>query len=205
MLGSTPGTTKSTPSVLGQNFDSLIHEWKLVQHPEICLLKDLATAGAYFSFHLTFKIIVFLSRCYRHKMEYNCCRVSISVFGFSSRKVPQRDLSMAGCLCDSSCGILRRTTGKIFLTFQSFSLRVLPPAANKWNSAAIKILLLFEPVLFIWFGSRKASLRDFNESESWARRILQQSRGKVFFTSLNRFQELHTRLAWVIITVFASF
>ena len=29
-------------------------------------------------FQLTFKIIVFLS--YRRKMEYNCCRVSISVF-----------------------------------------------------------------------------------------------------------------------------
>ena len=48
-----------------------------------------------------------------------------------------------GCLCDSSCGILQQTTGKIFLTFQSFSLRVLPPATKKWNAAAIKILLLF--------------------------------------------------------------
>ena len=66
-----------------------------MHHLEICLLTDLPTTGAYFSFQLTFKIIVFLSGSYRHKMEYNCCRVSISVFGFSSRKVPQRDLSMA--------------------------------------------------------------------------------------------------------------
>ena len=66
-----------------------------MQHLEICLLTDLPIAGAYFSFQLTFKIIVLLSGSYRHKMEQNCCRVSISVLGFSSRKVPQRDLSMA--------------------------------------------------------------------------------------------------------------
>ena len=66
-----------------------------MHHPEICLLTDLPTTGAYFSFQLTFEIIVFLFGSYRHKMEYYCCRVSISVFGFSSRKVPQRDLSMA--------------------------------------------------------------------------------------------------------------
>ena len=69
--------------------------YKRMQHLEICLLTDLPTTGAYFSFQLTFKIIVFLSGSYCHKMDYNCCRVSISVFGFSSRKVPQRDLSMA--------------------------------------------------------------------------------------------------------------
>ena len=92
---------KSTPCLLGQNFDRLIHESKLVQHLKICLLTDLPTTGAYFSFQLTFKIIVFLSGSYRHKMEYKCCRVSISVFGFSSRKV------FDGCLCDSSCGILQ--------------------------------------------------------------------------------------------------
>ena len=48
----------------------------------------------------TFKIIVFMS--YRHKMEYNCCRVSISVFQktelfniwVSSSKVSQKDLPM---------------------------------------------------------------------------------------------------------------
>ena len=66
-----------------------------MQHLEICLLTDLPTTRIYFSFQLTFKIIVFLSGSYRHKMEYNCCRVPISVFGFSSRKVPQRDFSMA--------------------------------------------------------------------------------------------------------------
>ena len=135
-----------------------------MHHLEICLLTDLPTTGAYFSFQLTFKIIVFLSGSYCHKMDYNCCRVSISVFGFSSRKVPQRFID--GCLCDSSCGILRRTTGKIFLTFQSFSFRVLPRAAKKGNTAAIKIPLLFEPVFFIWFGLWKASQRDFKESES---------------------------------------
>ena len=63
--------------------------------------------------------------------------------------------------------ILRRTIGEIFLTFQSFSLRVLPPAAkNEIQVLLLKILLLFEPVLFICFGLRKASQRDFNESES---------------------------------------
>ena len=32
-----------------------------MHHLEICLLTDLPTTGAYFSFQLTFKIIVFLS------------------------------------------------------------------------------------------------------------------------------------------------
>ena len=147
---------------------------------------------------------MFLSGFYRHKMEYNCWWVSISVFGFSLRKLPQRDLSMAAFVIVHA-QILRRTIGEIFLTFQRLSLRVLPPAAKKWNTGAIKILLLFEPVLFICFGLRKASQRDFNESESWTCRILQQSTGKSFFTSFNRFQELHIRLACVIITVFGSF
>ena len=66
-----------------------------MQHLEICLLTDLPTTGAYFSFQLTFEIIVFLSGSYHHKMEYNCCRVSIFVLGFLSRKVPQGDLLMA--------------------------------------------------------------------------------------------------------------
>ena len=91
-----------------------------MQHLENCLLTDLPITGAYFSFQLTFKIIVLLSGSYRHKMEYNCCLVSISGLGFVEESVAK---SINGCLCDSSCGM--------FLTFQSFSLRVLPPAANK--------------------------------------------------------------------------
>ena len=94
MLGNTPGTTKSTPSLLGQNFDRLIHERKLMHHLEICLLADLPTTGAYFSFQLTFKIIVFLSGSYRHKNGIQLLSSPV-VFGFSSRKVPQRDFSMA--------------------------------------------------------------------------------------------------------------
>ena len=57
-----------------------------MQYLENCLLTDLPITGAYFSFQLTFKIIVLLSGSYRHKMEYNCCRVSISGFGFRRGK-----------------------------------------------------------------------------------------------------------------------
>ena len=68
-----------------------------MQHLEICLLTDLPTTGAYFSFQLTFKIIVFLLVWILPSQNgiQLSCRVSISVFGFLSRKVPQRDLLMA--------------------------------------------------------------------------------------------------------------
>ena len=169
-----------------------------MQHLEICLLTDLPTTGGYFSFHVTFRIIVFLSGSYRHKMEYYCCRVSISVFWVF--------VEDSGYLYDSSCGILRRTTGKIFLTFQSFSLCVLPVAAKKWNTAAIKILLLFEPSVICYLVWVKES---FVTGFQWKWRMslhdFTAEKRESFFTSLNRFQELHTRLAWVIIIVFASF
>ena len=44
---------KSTPCLISQNFDRLIRDSKLVQHLEICLLTDLPTTGAYFSFQLS--------------------------------------------------------------------------------------------------------------------------------------------------------
>ena len=65
-----------------------------MKHLEICLLTDLPTTGAYFSSQLTFKIIVFLSGSYRHKNGIQLLSSPV-VFGFSSRKVPQRDFSMA--------------------------------------------------------------------------------------------------------------
>ena len=176
-----------------------------MQHLEICLLTDLPTTGGYFSFHLTFRIIVLLSGSYRHKIEYKCCRVSISVFlGFRRGKCRKRFID--GCLYDSSRGILRRTTGKIFLTFQIFSLCALPVAAKKWNTAAIKILPLFEPSVICYLVWVKES---FATGFQWKWRLslhdFTAEKRESFFTSLNRFQELHTRLAWVIITVFASF
>ena len=66
-----------------------------MQHLEICLLTDLPTTGGYFSFHLTFRIIVLLSGSYRHKIEYKCCQVSISVFWVFVEESAARDLSMA--------------------------------------------------------------------------------------------------------------
>ena len=127
-----------------------------MQHPEICLLKDLPTAGAYFSFHLTFKIIAFLSRCYRHKMEHNCCRVSISVFGFSSRKVSERDLSMAAFVIvhAGSYGALQEKS------FQRFKVLVFVffhrPPTNK-----IQLLSRFfcYSNLFCLFGLARGKLR----------------------------------------------
>ena len=68
-----------------------------MQQLEICLLTDLPTTGACFSFQLTFKIIVFLSGSYRHKNGIQL--LSISYFCFwvfvEESAVPQRDFSMA--------------------------------------------------------------------------------------------------------------
>ena len=69
----------SLTSPLGQNFDRLYHAWKRMQHLEVCLPTDLQTSNAHFSFHLSFKMIVFMY-CL-HKMKYNCGQVSFfSVF-----------------------------------------------------------------------------------------------------------------------------
>ena len=173
MLGNTPGTTKSTPSLLGQNFDGLIHEWKLFQHLISGHLIADRLADSRSKNRLPVRILPSQNGIQLLSSSYVCFWV------FVKESAAKRFIH--GCLCDSSCGILRQTTGKIFLTFQSFCLRVLPLAAKKWNTAAIKILLLFEPVLFIWFRLRKVSQWDFNESKSWACRSLQQSWGKAFF------------------------
>ena len=82
-----------------------------MQRLEICLPSDLSTTEAYFSFQLTFTIVVSFS--YHHKMEYNCCQVSISflnclMFRFSSKKVSKRDSSMAAFVtvhAGSFCGL----------------------------------------------------------------------------------------------------
>ena len=72
-------------------------------------------------------------------------------------------------------GILRRNTRKIFsLTFKSLRVLSLPPQID---IHAIKIPLLLEALVL---GLRKASTRgQFNKSESWTCRLLQQSTGKV--------------------------
>ena len=135
------------------------------------------------------------------------CFCLIYILVFVEESVGKGFIDGCGFVHDSSRGILRRITGKIFLTFQSFSLRFPPPAATNWNTAAIKILLLFEAaILFIWFGLTKASPATGSERK-WKlnMHIFTAEYRKSFFTCLNRFQELHTRWAWVIITVFVSF
>ena len=89
--------------------------YKLMKHLEICLLTDLPTTGAYFSFQLTFKIIVFLSGSYRHKNGIQLLSSPV-VFGFSSRKVPQRDFSMAAFVIVHA-GSLGRQKEKSFWYF----------------------------------------------------------------------------------------
>ena len=95
---------------------------------------------------------------------------------------------------------------KIFLAFQSFSCRVLPPAARKWNTAAtkrdssvIRSCLVYwvwreESLATVFQRKWKLNMQDFT--------LVVRKR----LTSLNRFQELHARWAWVIIfTVFDLF
>ena len=72
---------------------------------------------------------------------------------FSSRKVSHRDSSTAAFLLgfDSLTQALMADFRKNPLTFQIFNYSCSSTAATKWNTAAIKILLLFEAGLFIWF------------------------------------------------------
>ena len=122
------------------------------------------------------------------KIELNC------LFGFSWKKVSQRDSSMAAL--DSSWRLLRRTKGKIFqhfkfLVFVFFQCRLKMEYSCFQDSSVIR-----NWVVYLVFGLREALPRrntpGSNESESWT-------------FSLTRFQELHPRWAWVIVTVFVSF
>ena len=160
MLVNTPGTTKSTPSLQGQNFDRL----KTYATSRNLFADRLADNGNLFFISVNFWNYRVLVRILPSQNGIQLLSSSYFCFWVFVEESAAKGF-FNGCLCDSSCGILRRTTGKIFLIFQSFSLRVLPPAAKKWNTAAVKSLLLFEPILFIWFCSRKASERDFKESE----------------------------------------
>ena len=101
------GHIQGQPSLaapLGQNADTRINGWKLIQHLEICLPIDLRTTEAYFFISVSFKIIEFL--CCRYKKNelfiWFCVEESVAK-GF-----------IDGCICDSSCRFLRQTTGKIF-------------------------------------------------------------------------------------------
>ena len=92
-----------------------------------------------------------------HKMKYTCCLVfSVcfsklnSLFGFSSRKVSQR----SGFIMAGFAIVMRALTAdnRKNLTFQIFSLSVLPLPLQNEIQSSIKILLLFElGGLFIWF------------------------------------------------------
>ena len=164
------------PFSLGHNFDRLIHEWKLMQHLEICLPSDLPTTEAYFSFQLTFIIpcspptnkkwtttaVEFLFLFFKTEFE----------FGFSWKKVSKKDSLMTAFVtvhAGSFCG-LRKISSSIS---HLLTIRILPlPLQNVRNTAAIKILLL-EDGSFIWFGLRKTSPRDSS------RTCRQQSAGNV--------------------------
>ena len=56
-----------------------------------------------------------------------------------------------GCVYDSSCRLyITADYGKNILTFEIFNYSRSSTAATKWNTAAIKILAIFEDGLFIW-------------------------------------------------------
>ena len=180
MLGNTPGKNQVYPLPDWSKFwpvDSLMKTYATSRNLFACRLAD---CGSLFFISVNFwnhrvlvSILLSQNRIQLLSSFYFCFWV------FVKESAAKRFTD--GCLCNSLCGILRRTAGKIILTFQSFSLRVLPLAAKKWNSAAIKILLLFEPVLFIWFGLRKASERDFNESNSFEHACFYSRFDKKFF------------------------
>ena len=128
--------------------------------------------------------------------------------GFRRGKCRKRDLQMAVFVTVNAGSSVRRTVvQEIFLTFQNFSLRALPPAATKWNTAATKRDSSVIRSCFVYFGLTWGKLRNgiistkVKVEHAWFYSRVQET----FFTSLNLFQALHTRWAWVIITVFVSF
>ena len=105
-------------------------------------------------------------------------------------------LISALCLWWSKSGKRTADYRENLLTFQIFNYSCSSTGATKWNTAAIKILL--------GFWAEEIFAMEFNESESWIYRLLQQSTGKVL-TSLTCFQQLHPLWAWVIFTSSVSF
>ena len=177
-----------------------------MQDLEICLPTDLPTTEGYFSFQWSFKIVAFLY-CH-HKMKYYSFRVSSSVLIFKTELFINLVFGWGKCHTNGfidgcvSCRLLRWTTGKIFCNnISKFYCSCSSPAATKWNTAAIKILLLF---VYLVFGLRKATIRDATKVKVEITGLYSRVQ-EMFLTSLTRFQELHPKWAWVIITVFVSF
>ena len=133
-----------------------------MQDLEICLPTDLPTIEGYFSFQWSFKIVAFLY-CH-HKMKYYCFRVSFSVLIFKTELFINLVFGWGKCRTKGfidgcvSCKLLQWTTGKIFCNNVSkFYWSCSSTAATKWNTVAIKSLLLF---VYLVFDLRKATLWD---------------------------------------------
>ena len=111
----------------------------------------------------------------------------------------QRDSSIAAFLLvfDNLMQALTADYRKNHLTFQTFNYSCFPTATTKWNTAAIKIPLLFETGLFIWFLGWGKRRQGFNESDCWTGRVLQQSTGKVLTCK--------AEWAWIIFAVLSHF
>ena len=108
--------------------------------------------------HFSFLLIIEFLYC-RRKMKYTYSQGSLSVFQnwivylVFRRGMCKRDSSMIAFLLVFD-NLMQGTTAyywKIPLTFQIISCSCSSTAATKWNTVAIKILLLFETGLFIWF------------------------------------------------------
>ena len=72
-----------------------------------------------------------------------------------------------GCVCDSSCKLLRRTTEKIVFEPGVFPCR------------HTKKYYCYSKVCIFGFWVEESFATEFNENESWTYRLLQQSTGKV--------------------------
>ena len=141
----------SAMSLAEWSFVSVLRLW----HLEICLSTDYLPRSL-FSFRLPFKIILFLYCRHKMKNNYSNYQVSFSVFSKlnvdlvfrwgKSRKRIHRWLRLWQFM-----QAITADYKKNLLTFEIFNYSRSSTAATKWNTAAIKILPLFEDGLFIWF------------------------------------------------------
>ena len=124
-----------------------------MQHLKICLPTDLPTTEAYF-FSYFFKISCSCTAARKWnptavEFLFLFFKTELFIWFFVEESVAKGFID--GCVCDSSCKLVRRTTKKNILTLQSISLRTGCSSLSPQN----EILLLFEGLYICILGRGK--------------------------------------------------
>ena len=102
------------------------------------------------------------------------------------------------CVCDSSCKLLRWSTGKIVQLFKLWTIRVLLLLPQNEIQLLSTFFCYWKLVCLFGFWLRHGPPREW--------KLNMQAFTASTLTSLTRFEKLHRSWAWVIITdSFASF